>query len=101
MSNTTRESGFYWVKYMDTWCAAEYCKESGRWYLPGDGSTYWGSEFDDVNETRLPSPDEQQKTIYELKETYKRPNCASRSFPPESSYKFLASPDYPNHKTTN
>ena len=101
MSNTTRESGYYWVKCFGEWVAADYSCGNKKWWLPGTEQAFTDADFIEINETRLPSPDEQQRTIEELKEIYKRPNCAPRSFPPESSYKFLAPPDYPNHKTTN
>lgn len=75
MSNT-RQPGYYWVKYKDYWQVAEYGTfydwldnlETG-WHLFGTATSYCSGEyvgdpifsdsaFDEVNENRIPSPDE-------------------------------------------
>ena len=53
-----RENGYYWVKYGDSeWEVADF--QNGKWfYLYGGYDSYDESDFTEINELRILSPDE-------------------------------------------
>lgn len=55
----TRKSGYYWVKYCGEFVVAEYLNDSDKsWYMAGVSLSFYDSDFDQINETRILSPDE-------------------------------------------
>lgn len=46
-----REDGFYWVKYRDEWCIAEWT--AGIWYHTGSELSFSDAEMDKIDEKRL------------------------------------------------
>ena len=68
-----RQEGYYWVKidtgieeykfYGDIWRAALwYCNNGDgsdlQWKIAGDNNRFYDKDFIDINETRIPAPDE-------------------------------------------
>ncbi len=53
-----RKSGYYWVKYIKEWEAGYFDKKDNEWFLTGTDSTYKDSDFEQINENRIMSPDE-------------------------------------------
>lgn len=64
MSNTTRESGFYWVKIKEGWPWTAMLFLHGCWHIAIDAEHAFEKMKDEqlfaINETRIPDPDEQQ-----------------------------------------
>lgn len=54
-----REPGYYWVRKASGWAIAKYTKFDD-WDLPGLNKSFDDKDFDEINETRLIAPDEQQ-----------------------------------------
>ncbi len=87
----TRQEGYYWVKEEGGWVIAEYGEfydwlneKKYGWHLPGKcegycenefvcAPVYSDSDFSEINETRIPSPDE--VTIFKP-----NPNTSCASF---------------------
>lgn len=64
-----RKEGYYWVRLDDhispqwqvaLWCDNDGGYEGGDWWwrLPGDDDMYFDEDFSEINESRIPSPDE-------------------------------------------
>ncbi len=60
-----RKEGFYWVKYKGDWITAEWMGgTSASWlivdkkYNPTSARYRYDSDFEQINETRIPMPDE-------------------------------------------
>ncbi len=61
MENKTsvRESGQYWIRNTNKfWEVASFDKPDNLWYLPGVEEPYPDDAFSEINESRLPTPDE-------------------------------------------
>jgi hypothetical protein len=60
----TRQEGYYWVKVKslgDTWVVAEwegYVNGGAGWWIPGDSSPCADYACSEINENRIPAPDE-------------------------------------------
>ncbi len=61
MSNT-RQAGYYWVKLNDKWCACYWCTDRDMTFKNGfwnDGHFLFSDSPNlEINETRIPAPDE-------------------------------------------
>jgi len=70
MSDKKRESGFYWVKFDNRWCVAEYQRlttfsvimqassDQSFWTLPADTYCYSDSDFTEITSQKLNPPHE-------------------------------------------
>jgi len=55
----TRKEGYYWVKNREQWEVAQWDINRQQWYLPDVQGEYIGDDaFTEINETRIPAPDE-------------------------------------------
>lgn len=61
----TRKAGFYHVKYMGKWIIAEYypswSPETATWLITGNEIDHEDKDFDQINETRILNPDEENE----------------------------------------
>lgn len=46
-----RESGYYWIQYMDEWCIADYDCTDGSWLL--DGFFCSDDDFQQIDENQI------------------------------------------------
>lgn len=57
MSNT-RQSGYYWVKWYNDWEVAQWDADAMKWLLCGDELPNEDAGLNEINENRIPTPDE-------------------------------------------
>lgn len=63
---STRESGSYWVKrnsHIRKWAVGFYRDATEDWDVPGSAGFFSDSSFDEIDEKRLPDPDEQEEQM--------------------------------------
>lgn len=57
-----REPGFYHLKLGGKWIVAQWAKgpfnDKYFWYICGDHDSFESTDFEQINETHIPSPDE-------------------------------------------
>ena len=57
MTDTKRESGYYWVELFGEWTATEWNAQHGNWFLVGIEGPRRDEDFSKIG-PRIPSPDE-------------------------------------------
>lgn len=57
-----RENGHYWVKRTGEWITAKFMSNYSLWEIMGAYDEYEDGDFDEIDETRILTPDEQLKS---------------------------------------